>query len=338
VSGPAISICMPTYNGMPFIRDTVACLLQQDFTDYELIVCDDASTDETCRTIESFGDPRIRLIRNSGNLGYGKNLERCRLSALGEIIVLMGQDDIVSDGMLARIHEVFTQHPEVGALTRPYYWFHGELRRPVRDKPPVEGERDVVLSLREAEPEQVFSAFSSMDQLSGLAMRREWIEHPVHEHIFPAHAYPMASIWKKHRLMCLKDYTVAVRIESSQARYVSRIFNPSPLWTWVRMFETVYPEPEFDGIRTRCIRDFVARNYVGLVQIRNFGRYSWLLREIGMLVKYRPLNLLVPQFWFFSMGCMVLPPALLLKMVDSFKRHVLSRSIGPIEFRCSFGE
>jgi glycosyltransferase involved in cell wall biosynthesis len=331
---PYLSICMPSYNGAAVIGETIRCLLAQSFSDFELIVCDDGSTDATCEVARSFEDARVRVIQNEQNVGYARNLERCRLQARGEVIVLMGQDDLVADGMLQRIHEVFQSHPNVGALTRAYFWFHGDLHRPVRVKPPVDPAGDVVLSLRQADPQAVFRAFSSMDQLSGLAMRRAWIEHPVHEHIFPAHVYPMASIWKKHDLMCLHDHTIAVRIESSQARYVSSIYNPSPIWTWVQMFETVFPDPEFDDVRRRCIRDLVARNYVGLVQIRNYGRYSWLLREIGMLLRYRPLNVLAPQFWFLSLGCLVLPPVLLIPMVDWYKRSVLSKAIGPIDFKC----
>ena len=153
------------------------------------------------------------------------------------------------------------------------------------------------------------------------------IEHGVHEHIFTAHVYPMASVWKNHDLMCLKDNTIAVRIESSQARFVSSIYNPSPIQTWVQLFETVYPEAEYAALRQHCIRDFIARNYVGLVQIRNFGRYSWLWREIGMLLKYHPANLCHPAFWMFTIGCAVLPARMLIHMVDAYKRRVLSRAL-----------
>lgn len=331
-----ISICMPSYNGMPYIQDTVSCLLAQSFKDFELIVCDDLSTDNTCEIVNSFEDSRIRLLENEANVGYGKNVDRCLRFANNEIIVLMGQDDIVCNGMLQQIHDIFLKYPKVGVLTRAYYWFHGDIHTPVRDKSPVDPQGHVILSLRKAEPKQVFRAFSSMDQLSGLAMRREWIEDPVQEHVFTAHVYPMAAIWKNHDLMCLNDYTIAVRIESSQARYVSSIYNPSPVWTWVQLFNSVYPEPEFESIRRLCIRNYVAKNYLGLVQIRNYGRFSWLLREIGMLLRYRPLNFFSLPFWFFSMGCIALPSSVLIKLADWYKKRVLSSLIGKIKFSYTF--
>ena len=338
MAAPRISICMPTYNGARWIVPTLQTLLTQSFRDFEIAISDDNSTDDTCDVVEALGDPRIRVVRHDDNVGYSLNLRRSFELAEGEIIVPMGQDDLVCDGFLQRVHEIFAEHPSVGAMTRAYFWFHDDVRRAVRYKDPVDPSGDVILTLDKAEPEQVFRAFHSMDQLSCLALRREWIEHPVHEHIFPAHVYPMASVWKNHDLYCIHDPVLAVRIESSQSRSVSGIYNPSPVWTWARMFETMYPEPRFDRIRRRCIRDFVARNYVGLVQIRNFGRYSWLLREIGYLVRYRWRNLFSAQFWFFSLGCMVVPPAILLPMVDTYKLRFASKSIGPVPFEYSTGE
>jgi glycosyltransferase involved in cell wall biosynthesis len=336
LSVPRLSICMPLYNGARWVRPTLDSLLGQSFGDFELIVADDGSTDDSAAVVEAVGDPRIRVARHP-HRGYSLTLRDALAAARGEVVVLMGGDDLVCDGMLQRIYDVFARHPNVGALTRAYYWFQGDLRRAVRVKPPVSAEGDAVLSLRDAQPDMLFRAFSSMDQLSGLAMRRAWIDCPVHEHIFTAHVYPMASIMRRHDLYCIRDNTIAVRIESSQCRSIKGIYDPSPVWTWARLFETVYPEEEFRAVRGRCIRDFVARNHVGLVQIRNFGRYRWLLREIAMLLRYRPLNAISPSFWFFSLGCMALPPALLLKMVDFYKTRVLSRSIGSAPFEYTAG-
>ena len=315
MSGLSISICLPSYNGADCIGETIDGLRAQSFRDFELIVCDDASTDDTVEVVSQYDDPRVTVSENEKNVGYAHNLERCRLLAKNDIVVLMGQDDIVSPNMLQRIHDAFANNSTVGCLTRAYYWFHGTHERAVRAKPPVDPNGDVILTLLDAPRDQVYRAFSSMDQLSGLAMRRKWITQPVHPHIFTAHIHPMAAIWKDHDLMCLHDNTIAVRIEHSQARH---LYNPSPMWTWAYMFETRFPGPEYAEFRANCIQGFVARNYVGLVQIRNFGAYPWLLREIAHLVRYRPLNLLHPAFWFFSLGCMVMPPATLVRLVDAY--------------------
>lgn len=90
--------------------------------------------------------------------------------------------------------------------------------------------------------------------------------------------------------------------------------------------------PTLDSLLDQSFRDIVARNFVGLVQIRNFGCCRWLVREIRMLLKHRWLNVFAPDFWLFSLGCPAMPPSLLLRMVDRYKKNMSSKSIGTIPF------
>jgi hypothetical protein len=144
--------------------------------------------------------------------------------------------------------------------------------------------------------------------------------------------YPFAGIFKKHPVVFLKDYTVAVRIRSSQCRMVSSIYDTSPVQSWVDLFETVFPGPEFEVLRNRMIRDFVAVNYIGLVQIRNYARYAYVWRETRLLLKYRKRNFFNLLFWFFSIGCLIMPPCLLIPLVDWYKNALNSRRFADIKF------
>src|SRR5205085_3730442 len=66
---PRASVLMTTYNGAPFIRQSIDSVLAQSFRDFELIVVDDGSVDATAEILDSYGDPRLRVIRNDRNLG-----------------------------------------------------------------------------------------------------------------------------------------------------------------------------------------------------------------------------------------------------------------------------
>ena len=66
---PRVSVVIPTYNREAYVRDAIDSILAQSFADFELLVIDDGSTDGSCRAVRSYDDPRIRLIRNDGNLG-----------------------------------------------------------------------------------------------------------------------------------------------------------------------------------------------------------------------------------------------------------------------------
>ena len=64
-----IDILIPTYNGAKIIQPTLKSLLSQDFTDFRIIICDDASTDDTLSLVKSLKDKRIHIFTHSQNLG-----------------------------------------------------------------------------------------------------------------------------------------------------------------------------------------------------------------------------------------------------------------------------
>ena len=91
-----ISIAMATYNGELFIREQLDSILSQTIPFYELIICDDASTDQTWKILSEYAenDQRIKLYRNSHNIGVIKNFEYVLSLCTGEYIATSDQDDI----------------------------------------------------------------------------------------------------------------------------------------------------------------------------------------------------------------------------------------------------
>ncbi|MFA6047628.1 MAG: glycosyltransferase family 2 protein [Parcubacteria group bacterium] len=325
------SILIPTYNGGEILSETLRSIFSQDFSDYEIIINDDCSTDNTEEIVRSFNDPRVKFFRNIKNLGYPGNLEEARKKATGEIVYLMGQDDILAKGAMRETYEVFKNNPEVGAVTRPYFWFDKNIKTPVRAKEQLNPQKNEIVRITD-NPQKIISVFKTLDQLSGLAYRKSFMDLPFHPDIFPCHIYPFASIFKRHPIVYLKDYNLAVRIASSQCRSVSSIYNKSPMQSWVEMFESVFKEKEFRKMREYCIKNFVAVNYVGLVQLRNYAKYRYLLREIFYLIKYRWQNIFSFQFWFFSLGCIIMPAKFLIPMVDWYKNKVNAKNFKHIKF------
>jgi hypothetical protein len=241
----------------------------------------------------------------------------------------MGQDDILLKDALMKTHNAFMLGEEIGLVTRPYYWFYEDVKKPVRAIFPYNNEKDSVISVLDGKRE-VQKIFESVGQLSGLAYRRKYMDIDFHEETFPAHIYPFASITKKYKVVYLKDYTVAVRIESSQTRFKKSIYDISPTESWVKMFNTVYREKKYEEVRKAGIEQ-MAKNYIGLVQLKNYSTFKNLLREILILIKLRPLNLLSPAFWFFSLGTIFVPRKFLIWLVDNYKKEVLYKKIRAIK-------
>ena len=67
------SVCIPNYNYGRYIGQTLESVLSQSYPHFEVIVADNASTDDSVRVVESFHDPRVRLIRNQYNIGFAPN-------------------------------------------------------------------------------------------------------------------------------------------------------------------------------------------------------------------------------------------------------------------------
>jgi len=99
---PLISVCIPCYNNEEFIAGTLQSLLNQSFSDFEIVVVDDKSTDRTLSVVQSFADPRIRLIQNDQNLGLAANWNRALSYSRGKYVKLLCGDDVLYPTCLAR--------------------------------------------------------------------------------------------------------------------------------------------------------------------------------------------------------------------------------------------
>ncbi|MCF0062683.1 glycosyltransferase family 2 protein [Dyadobacter chenwenxiniae] len=91
---PEISVIMPVYNGALFLDDAIQSILDQTFTDFELIIINDGSVDRTEEIIQSYHDPRIIYVKNPSNLRLIKTLNRGVKMARGKYIARMDADDI----------------------------------------------------------------------------------------------------------------------------------------------------------------------------------------------------------------------------------------------------
>lgn len=89
-----VTVLMPVYNAAPFIRRAIESVLSQSFRDFEFLIIDDGSTDDSQSIVKSYSDSRIRLVQNEENMGVAKTLNRGLGLAAGEYIARMDGDDV----------------------------------------------------------------------------------------------------------------------------------------------------------------------------------------------------------------------------------------------------
>ncbi len=112
---------MPVYNGEKYLRFAIDALLKQDYSEFELIISDNASTDATQEICQEFADKdrRIRYSRNETNIGATGNYKRVFELARGELFTWAAHDDMHLPGFIRRCVEVFDQAPPTVVLVAP---------------------------------------------------------------------------------------------------------------------------------------------------------------------------------------------------------------------------
>ncbi len=115
---PKVSIVMSVYNGTLYLRESLESILNQTFTDFEFIIIDDKSTDNSWEILTEYNnrDPRIKLCRNTENLGLTKSLNKGLQQAQGEYIARQDADDVSLPDRFKLQTNFLDQHLEVGAL------------------------------------------------------------------------------------------------------------------------------------------------------------------------------------------------------------------------------
>ncbi|MCB0214192.1 MAG: glycosyltransferase, partial [Anaerolineae bacterium] len=111
----------PTYNGAKYLQETIESILSQTFTDYELIIIDDHSEDDTVKIVHSFKDQRIKLIENPNRLGLVGNWNKCLEEAKEEYICLFHQDDVMMPDNLTRKIDILKNNKSVGMVHSNVY-------------------------------------------------------------------------------------------------------------------------------------------------------------------------------------------------------------------------
>lgn len=110
---PRISVCMATYNGAEFIEEQLGSILDQLGPDDEVIVVDDASTDDTAQVVARWGDDRITLHRAPRNRGYVQTFGDALARAKGRYVFLADQDDVWTPGRLDAMCAALSTHAVV---------------------------------------------------------------------------------------------------------------------------------------------------------------------------------------------------------------------------------
>lgn len=173
---PLVSIGMPTYNRASDMRRALQSVLAQDYTNLELVISDNASTDETQALCEEFArqDSRIRYTRQAVNRGAAANFEEVVYQARGEFYLWLGDDDWIDPAYVSQCVAFFQAHPEytlVGGVAKYFNaggWHHNEDAMTLDQE---DSAKRVVTYYRRVAENGIFYGLMRREQLMQLPLR-----------------------------------------------------------------------------------------------------------------------------------------------------------------------
>lgn len=119
MNSPKVSICVPTFNGANYLRQAIDSVLEQDYQDFEIVIVDNCSTDQTATVVDGLllkAGRRIRFYKNDRNIGMAGNLNKCLEYARGMYIKFLCVDDLLLPGCLEQMAEGLDTYPLVTVI------------------------------------------------------------------------------------------------------------------------------------------------------------------------------------------------------------------------------
>lgn len=118
------SVLLPTRNGGPFLEYCIRSILDQDYSDMELIISDNANTDETPQVLLKFmGDPRVKVVRLNAPVSVTENWNNALLASSGDYILMMGDDDYLLPGYFQWMERLLERHKQPDCVIHNAYSF-----------------------------------------------------------------------------------------------------------------------------------------------------------------------------------------------------------------------
>jgi glycosyltransferase involved in cell wall biosynthesis len=228
---PHVSVIMPTFKRARFLRRAIDSLLTQSLTDWELIVVDDGSPDDTQAVLAQFlDDPRIRTIRFGTNQGLGRALNAGLDASSGDLIAYLPSDDVWYQDHLASMVDLFASQPD---LALAYSGIRHHYNRSTPDQ--IDGEplqlvqtmhrrtRDRWLERSELTTDDLermlWSRLRARGHVAGTdQVTCEWVDHPGQRHKLLRE--PIGGI-NPYRHYC--DVRDPMRFHSTEGNYIDEV-------------------------------------------------------------------------------------------------------------------
>jgi len=302
MSLPQVSVIMSVYNGERYLEESIDSVLNQQFGDFEFLIYDDGSRDNTAEIVNSKKDTRIKFLRSEVNQGLFPALNKLIAAAKGKYIRLWSYDDVMKPHCLATEIEFYEHNPQLGFC----YCNRDEIDGQGRLMPPVETDATPAIVLPLLATQLMFYWGCLPGNISVVMIKKETLQEMGG---FDSNFYQTADfdLWvrisEKYSIGCIREPLVLIRCHSEQ---FSR---------WKKMILVIMKEnrqiyerllkrmpPELISYARQYHRRYVYVQYFQCM-VSNFlrGRLDTAAEIFLELRKYDRLFILF-WFWLFTLG------------------------------------
>jgi len=247
---PQFSILMANYNKGRYIDDAIRSVLAQTFTDWEIVIVDDASKDDSLERIERYrGDSRIRLYAKERNEGYTKALIYGLTKVSSEIVGILDSDDALVPEAIEKVHRIHTERSELG----------------------------LVLS-------QTIRCDSNLKPLYVFATHRRepliWLRGGTHFRTFKLAAYNKTTGFDP-RVLHAEDWDLVIKLEEVAPGY--RIDEPLYMYRYLSSAISQAPQSHLRGYRSLALvlyKAYLRRQRTSLPNIPRPALLAWIVAAV----------------------------------------------------------
>jgi len=220
---PLVSICIPAYNTAKFLKESLDSIVNQTYTNREIIVSNNASTDDTEKIVKKYVEKyKIKYFKNDKNIGPWRNFERCISLAKGEYIAIFHADDIYMPNIVQKQVENFQKNIHIGAV-----FTNANL---INSRGEIIGESKLPVELKKKEIyyfSEIF--FSALNNLNYLICPSVMVKSKIYHEVIPFRddLFETASdmdmwfrILEKYPIVILPEKLINYRISNTHETYL----------------------------------------------------------------------------------------------------------------------
>lgn len=288
-----VTVAILAHDSENTIIETIRSAQIQNYHSLEILILENGSKDKTLKLAVSLAlsDHRITIASKKNDIGLAANMDRAKRIAKGQYIIFMCADDVFASPYVVRnIASIFKANDKIGHVSRYYTQF-------------IHGKKGAVRAHRSN------NIYCLANNPSGLAFRKSAICGKTTEAAFIEAASMVKNVldagWQ---YTIIKRDLVNVRLGFNGASK-KKAYEKSGAMSWYNLIG---------------YQEFIFNNPICFIQIKNWGTYGQLLREIRLNVKYRPKNMIEPQFWFFVLIALIVPK-FILRPFTSLYKDILGR-------------